>query len=173
MRSSVKEEALVVAKDRLVALEHIIGPHDVIAEIKGADLVGVQFHSVFSSIHQPSSMSAKIIAASHVTSESGSGLVHCAPAHGADDYLAFRALGLLQGPTDIVCHVDGAGKFSPDVAHVVGEEAAQTLVGQEVLKGGSKAIVKLLESAGSLVTVQKIKHRYPYDWKTGEPIIVT
>lgn len=173
VRSSVKEEALVVAKDRLVALEHIIGPHEVIAEIKGADLVGAQFRSVFSSIHLSGSMSAKIIAASHVTPESGSGLVHCAPAHGAEDYLAFRALGLLQGPTDIICHVDGAGKFSSDVAHVVGEKAAQTLVGQEVLKGGNKAIIKLLESAGSLVTVQRIKHRYPYDWKTGEPIIVT
>jgi isoleucyl-tRNA synthetase len=115
----------------------------------------------------------EIIAASHVTSESGSGLVHCAPAHGAEDYLAFRALGLLQGSTDIICHVDDAGKFSSDVVDVVGEEAAQLLVGQEVLKGGSKAIVGLLESTGSLVKVQKIKHRYPYDWKTGEPIIVT
>ncbi|KAG0707905.1 tRNA synthetases class I-domain-containing protein [Suillus ampliporus] len=170
--SSVKEDALVVAKDRLVALEHIIGSYEVIAEIKGADLVGAQFRSVFSPIHS-SSTGAEIIAASHVTSESGSGLVHCAPAHGAEDYLAFRALGLLQGSTDIVCHVDDAGRFSPDVAHVVGEEAAQTLVGQEVLKGGSKAIVKLLESTGHLVKVQRIKHRYPYDWKTGEPIIVT
>ncbi|KAG1900331.1 tRNA synthetases class I-domain-containing protein [Suillus fuscotomentosus] len=173
VRSSVKEGALVVAKDRLVALEPIIGPHEVIAEIKGADLVGAQFRSVFSPIHPSGSMSAKIIAASHVTSESGSGLVHCAPAHGAEDYLAFRALGLLQGPTDIICHVDDAGKFSPGVAHVVGEEAAQALVGQEVLKGGNKAIIRLLESIGSLVRVQKIKHRYPYDWKTGEPIIVT
>ncbi|KAG2137399.1 tRNA synthetases class I-domain-containing protein [Suillus bovinus] len=173
VRSSVKEDAFVVAKDRLVSLEHIIGPYEVIAEIKGADLVGAQFRSVFSSIHPSGSMSAKIIAAAHVTSESGSGLVHCAPAHGAEDYLAFRSLGLLQGPTDIICHVDDAGKFSPDVAHVVGEEAAQTLVGQEVLKGGNKAIVNLLESTGSLVKVQRIKHRYPYDWKTGEPIIVT
>ncbi|KAG1872417.1 tRNA synthetases class I-domain-containing protein [Suillus subalutaceus] len=160
VRSSVKEDTLVVAKDCLVALEHIIGPHEVIAEMKGADLVGAQFRSA-----------PPIIAASHVTSESGSGLVHCAPAHGAEDYLAFRALGLLQGPTDIVCHVDDAGKFSPNVAHIVGEEAAQTLVGQEVLEGVSKAIVKLLESTGSLVKVQGIKHRYPYDWKTGEPII--
>jgi isoleucyl-tRNA synthetase len=173
VRSSVKEGVLVVAKDRLVPLEHTIGPYEVIAEMKGADLVGAQFQSVFAPLHLSGSMSAKIIAASHVTSESGSGLVHCAPAHGAEDYLAFRALGLLQGPTDIVCHVDDAGKFSPDVAHVVGEEAAQTLVGQEVLKDGSKAIVKLLETTGSLVKVQRIKHRYPYDWKTGEPIIVT
>lgn len=125
-------------------------------------------HCSPSQLHLSGSANAKIIAASHVTSESRSGLVHCAPAHGAEDYLVFRGLGLLQGPTDIICHVDGAGKFSSDVAHVVGEEAAQMLVGQEVLKDGSKAIIKLLESTGSLVKVQRIKHRYPYDWKTGE-----
>ncbi|KAG2367252.1 hypothetical protein BDR07DRAFT_1373056 [Suillus spraguei] len=124
-------------------------------------------------LHLSGSANAKIIAASYVTSESGSGLVHCAPAHGAEDYLVFRGLGLLQGPTDIICHVDGAGKFSSDVAHVVGEEAAQMLVGQEVLKDGSKAIIKLLESTGSLVKVQRIKHRYPYDWKTGELSLAT
>jgi isoleucyl-tRNA synthetase len=173
VRTSAKEGVLFVAKDRLVALEHVIGPYESIAELKGTDLVGARYRSVFSPINCSEMTRAEIITASHVTSESGSGLVHCAPAHGAEDYLAFRALGLLQGSTDIVCHVDDAGKFSADVAHVVGEEAAQTLVGQEVLKGGCKAIVKLLESAGSLVKVQKIKHRYPYDWKTGEPIIVT
>ncbi|KAG2108197.1 uncharacterized protein F5147DRAFT_652920 [Suillus discolor] len=94
--SSFKKDALVVAKDHLLALEHIIGPHKVIAEIKG------------------------------------------------------HRSGLLQGPTDIICHVDDAGKFSLGVAHVVGEEAVQTLVCQEVLKGGNKAIVRLLESIGSL-----------------------
>ena len=173
VRTSANEGVLFVAKDRLVALEHVIGPYESIAELKGTDLVGARYRSVFSPINCSETTRAEIITASHVTSESGSGLVHCAPAHGAEDYLAFRALGLLQGSTDIVCHVDDAGKFSTDVAHIVGEEAAQTLVGQEVLKGGSKAIIKLLESAGSLVKVQKIKHRYPYDWKTGEPIIVT
>jgi isoleucyl-tRNA synthetase len=173
VRASAKEGVLVVAKDRLDALEHVIGSYETIAEINGTDLVGAQYRSLFSPIPGSKTTPLEIIAASHVTSESGSGLVHCAPAHGAEDYLAFRALGLLQGSTDIICHVDDAGKFSSDVADVVGEEAAQLLVGQEVLKGGSKAIVGLLESTGSLVKIQKIKHRYPYDWKTGEPIIVT
>ncbi|KAG2336295.1 Dbl homology domain-containing protein [Suillus weaverae] len=94
VRSSIKEDALV-AKDR---------------RRSGGRAIQLRLLS----IHQSSSTSAKIIAASHVTSESGSGLVHCAPAHGTEDYLAFRVLGILQGSTDIVCHVDDAGKFSPD-----------------------------------------------------------
>lgn len=105
--------------------------------------------------------------------------MHCAPAHGAEDYNAFRSLGLLDPSSstslDLICHVDGEGKFSPEIIEVVGEEAGRELVGKEVLKAGGKAVVDLLRTMGDdvLLGVEKIKHRYPYDWKTGEPVIVT
>jgi isoleucyl-tRNA synthetase len=72
----------------------------------------------------------------------------------------------------MLCHVDGAGKFTSEVAGVVGSVAKEALIGQEVLKGGSKAILQLLKEIGCLVNVEKIKHRYPYDWKTNEPVIM-
>jgi isoleucyl-tRNA synthetase len=137
----------------------------------GSDLVGATYQSIFATT---SPASLKVIPASHVTADSGTGLVHCAPAHGAEDYHAFQAMGLLDASNEMICHVDGEGKFSASIAGVVGEEAAKTLVGQEVLGGGSKAVVKLLEKKGdALLKVQRIKHRYPYDWKTKQPIIVT
>lgn len=98
--------------------------------------------------------------------------MHCAPAHGAEDYQAFLALGLISSTNSMVCHVDKEGKFTTDVAEVVGEHGGN-LVGQEVLSGGSKAVVDLLRSVGALAKIQRIKHRYPYDWKTDKPIIVT
>lgn len=75
----------------------------------------------------------------------------------------------------MICHVDGAGQFTAEVAEVVGKEAGEELVGKEVLKAGGKAVVDLLRvmGGGVLLAVEKIKHRYPYDWKTGEPVIVT
>jgi isoleucyl-tRNA synthetase len=73
----------------------------------------------------------------------------------------------------MLCHVDGSGRFISDVADIVGSAAGQTLIGQEVLKGGSKAVIELLKSTGNLVKVEKIKHRFPYDWRTNEPVIVT
>lgn len=72
----------------------------------------------------------------------------------------------------MLCHVDDSGKFDAGVAEVVGAERAETLVGQEVLKGGGKAAVELLKEVGALLKIQRVKHRYPYDWKTKEPIIV-
>jgi isoleucyl-tRNA synthetase len=75
----------------------------------------------------------------------------------------------------MICHVDGAGKFTSTIADVMGTEAAKELIGKEVLKAGGKAMIELLRAMGNnvLMGVEKIKHRYPYDWKTDEPVIVT
>jgi isoleucyl-tRNA synthetase len=115
--------------------------------------------------------SRPVIPSNHVTAESGTGLVHCAPAHGAEDYHAFLALDPASFKSGLLCHVDGEGKFTEDIAEVVGNSAAKELVGQDIMKAGSRSIIKLLEAAGALVKVQRIRHRYPYDWKTGEPVI--
>lgn len=115
----------------------------------------------------------KIIPSSHVTALSGTGLVHCAPAHGEEDYTAFRSLGLLSNDTTLLCHVDEKGAFSPEIANVVGEEAAASLVGKNVLVKGNAAMLELLRKKRMVVKTEKITHRYPYDWKTNEPVIVT
>ena len=116
--------------------------------------------------------------ASHVTPDSGTGLVHVAPAHGQEDYNVFRSSFLFASSGSspgMVCHVDGEGRYIPTIANVVGKEVAELLVGKEVLKAGGKAIVDILKSmdCGVLWGVEKTKHRYPYDWKTNEPVIVT
>ncbi|TFY83159.1 hypothetical protein EWM64_g848 [Hericium alpestre] len=163
---------LIIAADRRLALEPVVGDVDVLATVTGSDLVDTAYIPIFSSL-AAASAPLHILPSSHVTPDSGTGLVHCAPAHGAEDYNAFRALNLISSSTSIVCHVGAEGAFTDEVAIVVGPEAGKTLAGQEVLKGGSKAVVNLLEGIGALVKIEKIRHRYPYDWKTNEPIIVT
>jgi len=91
----------------------------------------------------------RIISASYVTADSGTGLVHCAPAHGVDDYNLFRELALLPTSSsssmqNMICHIDEDGRFIPEIADVVGEEAARELVGKEALNDGGKAVVALL-----------------------------
>ena len=121
----------------------------------------------------------RILSSSHVTSESGTGLVHCAPAHGDEDYKVFRSYGLISSgaessssSNEMICHVS-EGLFSEKVADVVGPVAARTLIGQPVLEGGSRAVVELLKQVGRVLAVKRYSHRYPYDWKTDKPIIVT
>jgi isoleucyl-tRNA synthetase len=114
----------------------------------------------------------KIIPSSHVTALSGTGLVHCAPAHGEEDYAAFRSLGLLSNATTILCHVNEKGAFSPEIVNVVGEEAATSLVGKDVLSMGNAAMLELLRKERKVVKTENLRNRYPYDWKTNKPVIV-
>ncbi|KIM42355.1 hypothetical protein M413DRAFT_444780 [Hebeloma cylindrosporum] len=163
---------LIVARDRLEHLAKFLGATESIGSITGTDLVDLSYKPLFTA----STQLLKIIHAPHVTALSGTGLVHCAPAHGAEDYDAFRELGLLSPANTsngLLCHVNSKGQFTHDVADVVGTEYAERLAGKEVLGNGNKEMVMLLKDAGKIVKIERIKHRYPYDWKTNEPIIVT
>jgi isoleucyl-tRNA synthetase len=139
----------------------------------GSDLVDFPYLSLFPNPANP--INLKIIPSTHVTPSSGTGLVHCAPAHGSDDYLAFRSL---PSPSSLVCHVDLEGRFTEQITDVLGDQRGRRLVGLEVLYKGGKEMVELLrelkgqEGGGRLVREEKVKHRYPYDWKTGKPVIV-
>jgi isoleucyl-tRNA synthetase len=139
----------------------------------GTALLGLPYKPLFSDLPGAGTPSAplRVIPAAYVTATSGTGLVHTAPAHGAEDYAAFRALSLLSPAAPLICHVDDAGAFDAGVLEVVGAEG-RGLVGQAVLGDGGRAMAALLKRVGVLVKAQRIKHRYPYDWKTKQPIIM-
>ncbi|KAJ7484743.1 hypothetical protein FB451DRAFT_1364151 [Mycena latifolia] len=157
------------------ALAGILGATEIVAEMPGksdspikcSELVDATYTPIFASLC-PGPLTLKIIPAAHVTAASGTGLVHCAPAHGAEDYNAFRTLGL---SSEIICHVGGAGEFTSAVMDTV-SEAGKVLVSEGVLDTGSRKVVQLLKEVGALVKIQRIKHRYPYDWRTNQPIIM-
>jgi isoleucyl-tRNA synthetase len=140
----------------------------------GSELAGARYCPLFTSLApDAASESLAIIASTHVTPDSGTGLVHCAPAHGAEDYNLFRERNLISSTSSIVCHVGEGGLFTNEVVLVVGKVAGATLVGQSVLDDGSRTIVGLLKNMGSLLRIERFKHRYPYDWKTDRPVIMT
>ena len=146
----------IVAKDRLSTLEYILGSHneiEVLSEIPGVQLVSLRYCGIFSSLSAGDAHSVHSTAdpthrhtlqvklASRVTSDAGTGLVHCAPGHGAEDHHVFCAEGFLD--SGMLCHVDAEGKFCSSVKDIMGPLEA-VLVGLEVLTEGSKAIVSLL-----------------------------
>ncbi|KAL1744261.1 tRNA synthetases class I-domain-containing protein [Schizophyllum fasciatum] len=152
-------DTFVIAQERIAALSVVVGKLDPLQTIPGSELVGLQYKPLF-----PSAIPAmEIIPASYVTTDTGTGLVHCAPAHGAEDYAVWNAMAR---DAKLICHVDADGKFNDETPH-------GDLVGKEVLQDGSESMVALLRGRGQLVKDQWIKHRYPYDWKTKKPVIVT
>jgi isoleucyl-tRNA synthetase len=92
----------------------------------------------------------------YVTLEAGTGLVHTAPGHGADDFNTGRRYGL-----DIYTPVNHRGEFTQDVAH---------WAGMHVFKANPK-IVELLRETGALIASEQITHSYPHCWRCKNPII--
>jgi isoleucyl-tRNA synthetase len=101
-----------------------------------------------------------ILPANYVTSESGTGLVHSAPGHGVDDYNLLAKYNVSP-----FSPVDHEGKYTEGVE-------PKSLQGLAVLNEGNEAVIKLLEESGALLHQHDYKHKYPYDWRSKEPVIV-
>jgi len=115
-----------------------------------------QFASLKAARHPFMERDSVLLPAEHVTLEQGTGLVHTAPGHGADDYILGKKYGL---PID--APVDDAGKFS-----------AGPWQGQHVF-AANPAIVAHLADIGALVspTTATVTHAYPICWRCKKPII--
>jgi len=96
--------------------------------------------------------------ARHATLEAGTGLVHTAPGHGADDYVVGRQVGL-----PIYAPVDASGKLTADVAD---------FGGLGVFEANPK-IVQRLADTGYLLNKpgQSVRHQYPHCWRCKTPIV--
>src|SRR5438128_1444519 len=99
-----------------------------------------------------------VFTADFVTMDSGTGAVHIAPGHGADDY----ALGMAKN-LPILSPVDDHGRFTD-------EAGLPKLTGKYVFDA-NRDIVELLRERGMLLGAQKFHHSYPYCWRSKTPII--
>lgn len=156
------KEQLLIASSRLQFVAKLAGFEDsfeVIAEsIKGSELRGATYINQLRGRDAPVQ---PIISADFVTAESGSGLVHCAPGHGMEDYEVCMRLGIAA-----FAPVDDAGRFTEDAF----PDDPAHLAGVSVLDGGSLKVLELLGQ--HVLAVHKYKHKYPYDWRTKLPVIV-
>lgn len=116
--------------------------------------------SKLQAVHPMDSRIVPLIESSGVTEKAGTGLVHTAPGHGFDDY----ANATLNHNLPIVCHVDGNGCFD--------QNADPRLVGKSVFDDGLDAVLDILSSSGHLVHTHDYVHSYPYDWRSGKPVII-
>lgn len=96
--------------------------------------------------------------AAHATLDAGTGLVHTAPGHGADDYAVGRAEGL-----DVYAPVDGRGLYTSEVPN---------WAGMQVFEANPK-VVALLAETGYLLNKpgEQIKHQYPHCWRCKNPVL--
>ena len=117
---------------------------------KGSELEGLMLQHPFYDKQVP------VILGEHVTTETGTGAVHTAPAHGQDDYVVGLQYNL---PVD--CPVDGRGVFI---------DSTEGVAGEFIFKANA-TIIGLLENHGTLVKHEPITHSYPHCWRHKTPVI--
>ena len=118
--------------------------------VVGAKLEGLSLQHPFLAYQVP------VILGEHVTTDAGTGLVHTAPGHGADDFVVGQKYDL-----DPVSPVLDNGKFRDDL-EVVG--------GLHVSKA-NEPVIEALKESGALVKFAKLEHSYPHCWRHKTPLI--
>ena len=112
--------------------------------------------------------SVPLLAGDHVTDDAGTGFVHTAPGHGADDFEVWRAHGHHEVPDT----VDPDGAYYDHVPLFAGLKVLET-EGKKTGKFGpaNTAVIEKLIEAGALLARGRMEHSYPHSWRSKAPII--
>jgi isoleucyl-tRNA synthetase len=146
------EETYIVAEALASAVRESCKLRDAVevASFKGSKLERATFQHPFLN------RSILGVLANYVTTDQGTGAVHTAPAHGADDFYTGAKYGL-----DQTCNVDNAGRLRNGLLEYDG---------LTVFKA-NEPIIKLLEDRGVLMGRSDIYHSYPHCWRCHNPVI--
>jgi len=146
----------IVAADRAEAL---FGDEPtIVARHEGASLAGWRYRRPLDLVPEPADPGNgwTVVVEDFVTATDGTGIVHMAPAFGADDYAAGQRHGL-----PLLNPVDDAGRFTSDV----------TLVGGSFVKDADPVLVDELKARGLLFDSRRIVHSYPHCWRCSSPLL--
>lgn len=149
-------ENFILAKD---CLADVFGEEFIhIEDIDGNALLGRIYEPVFDYALNTFGKEAawKVIPADYVTTDEGTGVVHTAPAYGADDYESCRIAGIpLFNP------IDRNGKFTNQVPEFEGMW----------FKDADKEIARTIKEKGLMLRHETMVHNYPFDWRKGTPLM--
>ena len=154
---TIVAEALLDTVTKLGKAEDV----HVLATTSGASLVGLKYRHPFLDYTPTGQECADacwtVYDADYVTLEDGTGLVHTAPGHGAEDFETGKRVGL-----PVYCPVLGNGLYD--------DTTPEWLRGQSIWKAND-AITERLRESGHLFHSEVFTHSYPHDWRSKTPVI--
>ncbi|MEN1935904.1 isoleucine--tRNA ligase [Paenibacillus sp. 102] len=142
----------IVSKER--ANDVLKEGYQVLSTHKGEELVGIPYKAPFPMDEVTNGY--RVISADFVTGDSGTGLVHIAPAYGEDDYKVVQNQGL-----SFLHVVDEQGKYTDAVPFLQGK----------FVKECDVDIVRYLAGEGLLYHKEKYEHSYPHCWRCDSPLL--
>ncbi|MFW9778114.1 MAG: isoleucine--tRNA ligase [Candidatus Heimdallarchaeota archaeon] len=130
---------------------------EIIKEYKGNDLLGMEYEALFRYTADNKTGKAHfIVAADFVSMEEGTGVVHCAPAYGQEDYELCKEIGV-----EMFHPVLENGTFVKDMPDFGGMH----------VKEADPLITEQLRTEGKLLREEKITHTYPFCWRCDSPLL--
>jgi len=143
---------LLLARERLKALadEIKLEASAIDGSWKGRDIEGIEFQHPFLDLRVPA------VLADYVTLDHGTGIVHTAPGHGADDFRTGQTYGL-----EVYAPLDDDGRFVEGLAEYQGQTVFEA----------NPTVIELLKRRGMLVAERKLAHSYPHCWRCHNPVI--
>ncbi len=145
-------EHLILAKALQMVLE---GDYKIIREFKGKELEGLEYWPLFDFV-KPEKKAFVVVLADFVTLTEGTGIVHMAPAFGAEDFEVAKKYNLA-----VIQLVDEAGRI---------KEEAKPFAGMNV-KDADKKIIEALREKGLLFRKGVLEHPYPFCWRCDTPLL--
>jgi isoleucyl-tRNA synthetase len=152
-------ERLILARERLGdVLRQDPSTIEIEATFKGRDLVGLGYTPLFNmeGMDEDLSRAYRVVAADWVSTGDGTGIVHIAPAFGADDFEVGRGEGL-----PLLNPIAPDGHFHKHIP----------LVGGLWFKDADKPLIRDLQARGLLYRREDYLHNYPHDWRKGTPLM--
>ena len=151
-----RTEYYIMAKDCIE--ENIDHEFKIIEEYKGEELIGQTYDPVFDYAKEKfdADQAWRVIPADYVTTDEGTGVVHTAPAFGADDYESCKKAGI-----PMFNPIDSDGKFTEQVPEFEGEW----------FKDADKEISRVIKDKHLMYKHETHLHNYPFDWRKGTPLM--
>jgi len=146
VKIKVDDKKLILAKERLSVID---GEFEILEELKGKKLEGIEYEQLFP-YTKVNKKAFYVVPGDFVSTEDGSGIVHIAPAFGADDYELSKEFNL-----PMVQPVTRGGLFTDEVTDFAGM----------FVKDADKDIIFKLKQEGKLYRKETITHTYPFSWR--------
>lgn len=138
-----------------------VDTYEILDKYTGASLVGKNYVPLFDYFKDFSDVAFRVVADDYVTDDSGTGIVHCAPAFGEDDYRVCMEHGIISKGENLVVAVDDDGCFTERIVEF----------SRRYVKDADKDIIQAVKEKGRLVKSGSFTHNYPFCWRSDTPLI--
>ncbi|KAH8892507.1 hypothetical protein GQ53DRAFT_746049 [Thozetella sp. PMI_491] len=134
----------------------------ILEKFKGKDMEGWKYEPLFKYFYDDyKDIAFKVLNATYVTADSGTGIVHQAPAFGEDDYNVAIQYGIVTEKRPPPDPVNETGHFTAKISDFAGMH----------VKEADKHIIKYLKGTGRLIVDSQLKHSYPMCYRSDTPLI--